>query len=153
MPIRKPRALKVLDGAHPSEVNDTSPSPKAEEPRMPGWFTLTQQQTWRATVRQLRGMRMLHAADYDNLVNYCVAADLAHRLATEVGQADLTVVGGHGSLHANPLLHVLDRTMARVTALGREFGLTPSSRASMRMLTDSHAPADEDSPEAYFAAG
>jgi len=98
-------------------------------------------------------MRMLHAADYDNLVNYCVAADLAHRLATEVGQADLTVVGGHGSLHANPLLHVLDRTMARVTALGREFGLTPSSRASMRMLTDSHAPADEDSPEAYFAAG
>jgi P27 family predicted phage terminase small subunit len=86
-------------------------------------------------------------------VNYCVAADLAHRLAVEVAQADLTVVGGHGSTHANPLIHVLDRAMARVTALGREFGLTPSSRASMRMLSDSHAPGDDDSPESYFAAG
>lgn len=151
MPIRKPRRLRVINGAHPSEINVDEPTPPAEEPLMPSWFTLTQQQCWRHTIRQLRGMRLLAAADYDNLVNYVVAADLCHRISTELADIELTVLGGHGSLHGHPLLIVLDRAMARVTALGREFGLTPSSRASLRMLSDSGAPADLDTPESFFA--
>jgi P27 family predicted phage terminase small subunit len=150
MAIRKPRRLRVINGAHPSEINN-EPTPRTEEPVMPSWFTLTQQTCWRHTTRQLRGMRLLAAADYDNLVNYCVAADLCQRIELELAEIELTVMGGHGSLHGHPLLVVLDRTMARVTALGREFGLTPSSRASLRMLTDDSAPADHDSPEAWFA--
>lgn len=120
---------------------------------MPSWLTVTQQQCWKHTTRQLRGMRLLAASDYDNLVNYVVAADLCQRVERELTTIEeLTVTGGHGSLHGHPLLIVLDRTMARVTALGREFGLTPASRASLRMLSDSASPADRDSPESFFAA-
>jgi P27 family predicted phage terminase small subunit len=152
MPARKPRALRVINGAHPSEVNNNEPTPRSEEPLMPSWLTLSQQACWRHTTRQLRGMRLLSAADYDSLVNYVVAADLCQRIEMQLGDIELTVVGGHGSLHGHPLLIVLDRTMARVTALGREFGLTPSSRASLRMLTDDTTTADRDTPEAWFAS-
>lgn len=152
MPARKPRALRIINGAHPSEINLDEPTPPAEEPMMPSWLSESQQQCWLHTTRQLRGMRLLAASDYDNLVNYVVAADLCQRIERELGDIELTVVGGHGSLHGHPLLIVLDRAMARVTALGREFGLTPSSRASLRMLSDHSTPADRDTPQAWFAS-
>lgn len=152
MPIRRPTTLKVMDGEPPSRINTDAPMPKAEEPRMPGWFTLTQQQTWRAVVRQLRGMQLLHAADYDTLVNYVITADLCHRLAVEVSQQATTVHGGHGSTHSNPLISTLDRAMGRCTELAREFGLTPRARASLRMSVFGDMPADDDSPESFFNA-
>lgn len=152
MPVRRPNSLKLLDGEPPSRINNEEPSPLTEEPRMPGWFNLTQQQTWRATIRQLRGMKTLTAADYDTLVNYVVTADLCHRLAVQVAQGDTTAVGGHGSLHANPLIATLDRAIGRCTQLAREFGLTPMARASLRMSTVIDTPAEDDSPAAFFAS-
>jgi P27 family predicted phage terminase small subunit len=152
MPARKPRTLKLINGTSPHEINTSEPVPSTEEPLMPTWFDLSQQQTWKHTVRQLRAMRLLAASDYDNLVNYVVAADLCRRISIQLADIELTVLGGHGSLHGHPLLIVLDRAMARVTALGREFGLTPSSRASLRMLTDADTVGAKDSPEAWFAS-
>src|SRR5262245_39039494 len=133
MPVRRPRALKLLDGQPPSEVNHEEPQPIAEEPRMPGWFNLTQTQTWRHTVRQLRGMRMLSAADYDTIVNYCVTADLCHRIGAELDTTDLTITGGHGSSYSHPMLATLNAAQNRLIRLARELGLTPASRASLRM--------------------
>jgi P27 family predicted phage terminase small subunit len=135
VPIRKPRALKVLDGQSPVEINHDEPSPLSEDPVMPDWFTPAQAEKWEHTTRQLRGMRMLNAADTETIVSYVVSTEMVAQIGAAMVGESLTVVGGHGSVYADPRLTILNQAMARSIRLARELGLTPQSRASLRMST------------------
>lgn len=154
MPIRRPTALKVLDGVSPSRINTDEATPLSEKPKMPGWFSLPQQQTWRHVVRQLDGMGMLAAADYDSLVNFVLCADTARRIACELNDSTLIMTGASGAPMANPLLVAMDRAIGRTMHLARQFGLTPSSRASLRMsLAAPDTEANANGPVSWFSAG
>lgn len=97
---------------------------------------------------------MLSAADYDTIVNYVVCADLCHRIGAQIAGTDLTITGGHGSEYAHPMFSTLNAAQSRLIRLARELGLTPASRASLRMSSLlPNTEANADSPEHYFRTG
>lgn len=150
MNARRPTALKLLDGVQERRINTDEPLPLTEKPKCPPWFTVAQQQLWRSTCRQIAGMKMLSAADYVSLVNYVVMSELGQRLSQALGQGELVIAGEHLD-HANPLLLALDRVVMRCTMLAREFGLTPSSRASLRMsAVGTNTEAERNTAASYF---
>lgn len=154
MPIRKPVSLKLLEGQPPSEVNNEEPTPLDEEPVMPEWFTVSQIRLWRHTTQQLAGMHMLHAADQETIINYVILADRCRLLANEFNELPYTVLGGNGSIYAHPKWTVLNQSVSRLRSYARELGLTPASRASLRMSSltpDNEANAND--PATFFRAG
>lgn len=153
-PARRPTALRLVEGARPDKVNKDEPKPRPVDPEPPEeWVELGDElsehlQVWNRTVDQLRGMGLAFAADTDSLVAY-VEAVVVHRNASrQLVNADLLVLGAQGNWVKNPLLQIQRDAAAVIRAFAREFGLTPSARASVK--AEKGEKGDADNP---FAPG
>lgn len=155
-PARRPTALRLVEGARPDKVNQDEPQPLPVEPDAPEeWTELgeasEQLQVWNRVVDQLRDMGILFAADTDSLVAYVEAVVIHRQASRQLDGANLLVTGAQGNLVKNPLLQIQRDAAAVIRAFAREFGLTPSARASVK--AEKGDKGDAENPFAPTAGG
>lgn len=156
-PARRPTMLRLVEGARPDKVNQDEPQPRPVDPEPPEEWTelgpdlCEQLLVWNRTVDQLRGMGLAFAADTDSLVAYVEAVVVHRRASRQLAATDCTllVTGAQGNLVKNPLLQIQRDAAAVIRAFAREFGLTPSARASVKAEKSSNE--DVDNPFAPTA--
>ena len=136
-----PKAAKRRRGTFRADRDGGTPEPKSEKPRRPAWLGKEASRHWTAIAAELEGMGVLARADQVALALLCQA--LADYLAArqEVAEQGMTFLTESGYVTQHPAVGMMNRAWERVVKLAREFGMTPSSRAGLK-VPGKEAPAD-----------
>lgn len=133
-PAGKPTALRVLHGDRPSRINRDEPKPRALPPQAPPWLTAAAAAEWARIVPDLVTMGTVYATDTMALAAYCEAVGRLQLAVTEVERGGLLVADRDGDLRKNAAVAMARDATHDVRVLAREFGLTPSARAGLRVV-------------------
>lgn len=139
--VRKPTALKVLEGHRPDRINRNEPKPQPGVPTCPVGTTAEVREVWDYTAKQLAAMRVLSKADRDALLIYCEAVVLHRKASQDLHERGVTVLGHLGTPIRNPAAQSQKDASTTIRAYAREFGLTPASRAGFTVSERDDAPA------------
>lgn len=140
-----PRAVKEARGTlRPDRDGDASEAvdfgtPEAGTTPAPDWLDAEARKEWRRVVPLLEKARVLSAADYSQLANYCAAHGNAIKAQRRLNREGQTVKRANGSLAAHPLITVAKESRAQALRIAIEYGLTPAARTRI-------GAADEDPP-------
>lgn len=80
--------------------------------------------------------RVMTEADVTTFAAYCAAIDLMVESKRDIQKNGHTIRGDRGGEVRNPALAAFAQSVNTLKSLAGEFGLTPSSRARMRLPTD-----------------
>jgi P27 family predicted phage terminase small subunit len=139
-PAPRPTALRVLEG-NPSKrpLNRSEPKPRAKTPPCPDHLDELAKAEWKRLVRIIRHMRLLTEADYMALANLCQAYSRMVKAERKLAEAGLLYKTQSGYVQQSPLLSVINTSVETITKLCREFGLTPSSRSRIQLMSSEGA--------------
>lgn len=137
-PAGKPTALKKLQG-NPGHrpLNNKEPQPDNTRPRPPRHLTKEARKCWDALSRRLHECGLLTSIDGMGLELLC------ENYATWRDAKDLVDVEGYfcrsdaGNLYQHPAVGAMNTAQKNLVALMKEFGLTPSSRGTIKLAVDS----------------
>ena len=130
----KPTALKVLagnPGRRPLPAGE--PAVQGGVPRAPRAMSREARAEWRRVMRHYAATGVITQVDRPALVAYCELYARAREAERKLQQTGLLVITDKGQAFANPLIRVADRAWAEMRAFAIEFGMTPSSRARVRV--------------------
>jgi P27 family predicted phage terminase small subunit len=135
-PAPKPTALVLLEG-NPGKrpINRAEPKPRLKTPPCPDFLDEPAKAEWKRLVGILRGMKVLTEADYIALATLCQAYSRMIKAERKLAEAGLLYKTQSGYVQQSPLLSVINTCGETITRLCREFGLTPSSRSRIRLLS------------------
>ena len=135
-PAPKPSALVLLEG-NPGKrpINRAEPKPRLRTPPCPDHLDEHAKTEWKRLVRVLRHMKLLTEADYIALGNLCQAYSRMVKAERKLSEAGLLYKTQSGYVQQSPLLAVINTSVEIITRLCREFGLTPSSRSRIQLLS------------------
>lgn len=131
-PAPAPTRLKLLKGTERGRINFAEPRPLEGPAGRPGWLSAAAAEEWDRVAPHLEAMRTLTAADTTGLGVYCEAVARWRRLA-EVVASSPPVIARDGVLVKNPAYSQVRDAAVEVRLWAREFGLTPSARAGIRV--------------------
>jgi P27 family predicted phage terminase small subunit len=141
---RKPTALRLLDGKHSERTNHDEPIPDERELIAPDWLDTAARSKW----DELVGIcHWFTAADADMLAVYCDA--WSHYLAAQRIATAPVLKTEDGRIIKNPALTALKEAWAQLRSSGSELGLSPASRASLKVEDNSR---QSERVERYFRA-
>lgn len=144
---RKPTALKILEGAQPCRINRDEPTPPAGIGPPPDFLDESGRAAWARIAGQLDEAGLLTIADRDAVALYCSTWSRWAR-AVEAIEEEGLVVGGQFGMKPNPYVAIADSCAKQLTRLMTQFGMTPSSRSSLKVA----GKAEEDPLLAFLAA-
>lgn len=130
-PLPKPNELKMLDGDPGKRGLRNEVKTKPVRPRKPRWLSPEAKKEWDFIVPILEDMGVLGEADSHALAMYCTAYARwkeAERTLQKEGHA---VETASGSLKAHPAWRVAQESFKQMSAMLKEFGLTPAARARL----------------------
>lgn len=134
-PAPTPTKVKLLQGeTRPSRVNYREPVPAAGGPRMPSDMDDAAKTVWRRIVRDSPD-GVIRSIDADVLRCYCEAVSRYAQAARLYAQSG-PLLNARAGVVKNPLGQPLREHLEAVRTLARELGLTPSSRAGLRVDPD-----------------
>lgn len=145
----KPRALKVLTGTFRKDRdNALAPEPQTEIPEPPVHLNTAAMAVWNFLAPQLASLRVLTKIDRDGLALYAEATARWEKATGELARTGgevIVVKTPRGLVRPmlNPWLRVSTDAADSMVRLASEFGLTPASRARLR-VTPHSAPDDDD---------
>jgi len=136
-PAAKPTALKKLQG-NPGKraLGKGEPQPDNTKPRAPKWLTKEAKKMWDSLSSKLHACGLLTSIDGLALALLC------ENYATWRDAKDLVDVEGYfcrsdsGNLYQHPAVGAMNTAQKNLVGLMREFGLTPSSRGSIKLAVD-----------------
>lgn len=147
-PAPAPTALKLVRGDRKSRIATSEPQPDDVEVKPPLGLTPKALTVWRRVAPQLVRQRLVTSWDVDAFAAYCEAV-VTHVDATKaVRKHGVLITSDHGGLVKNPALQVARDAANTIRALAREFGLTPSARASIGSSSAGKAGSDGGPPRA-----
>lgn len=153
----KPLPTKVLElrGSWRATNRVHEPQVPAERPSCPAWLSPEAKKIWNAVVGQLHHLEMLTRVDGHALARYCaltVRWKTVLRFVEEHGDTypvrDLS--GQIISLRPFPqtwLVQSLSKELSRIEA---QFGMSPSSRATLHVALPTRDQASEDHKSHFF---
>lgn len=129
-----PSAIKELRG-NPGKrpINKLEPSPRRALPRCPAHLDDEARRAWRRLSRDLYDAGVLTAVDRDLLAAYCQAFSRWVNAELKVRATGEVIKTTNGNLIQNPYLGIANRAIDQMARLAGEFGLTPSSRAHLKV--------------------
>lgn len=147
----KPTALKVLEGTHkqhPERVNHDEPIPPQGEIVRPAWVTPKARKHWAHFLANIRSMNVGTPVDADALGVLCNALQEYIDAAREVQKDGITIReqrydsdgGQFWTVKSNPAVAARSDAWRRMNTMLQQFGLTPSSRAKLKV----EKPEEED---------
>ena len=131
-PAPTPTRLKVLKGERPYRINRDEPDPGPGEPERPDYLSPLAAEEWDRVIGYLLAMGTVSAADVTALACYCEAVSRWRGLAQVVASSP-PVIRREGILVKNPAYSQIRDAAIEVRLFAREFGLTPSARAGIRV--------------------
>lgn len=141
----KPTALKVIlgtDKQHPERVNHDEPKVAPGRPTRPAWLHRDARGPWNQTIKMAEEMGILTKMDgravalmCNALVEYVIAADEVDRLGLVLEDTRYDKEGNiiGTTYKANPALQTRADSWRRVNLMLQQFGMTPSSRAKLKV--------------------
>lgn len=130
--IARPTNLKLLAREKPSRINTDEPQPEDGVPACPSTDPDVVA-VWDYTLKQLLVMRTVTMADRDLLHAYCEQVVLYRRATKVVSDEGILIPGMLGRLVKNPAVAVAKDAATQMRQFGAHFGLTPSSRSSIKV--------------------
>lgn len=138
-PPPEPTQLKILKG-NPGRrrLNQNEPQPEQSKPRCPIWLNIVAKRKWRSVVKQLDAMGVVTQVDGDALANYCQTWARWREMEEFIDKhgAVIPVTDEGGQLTKLQEVPQMARSCTLLLLLNRyqrEFGLTPSARASLHV--------------------
>lgn len=138
-PKPTPKAVKRRRGTYRGDRDGGTPEPEREKPRRPTWLGDEAGKLWPAIAAELDAMGVLARVDQTTLALLCQAlADyLAARAvvdeAAAEGEVRFCATTDKGNIIQHPAVGVMNKSWERVVKLAREFGMTPSARAGLKV--------------------
>jgi P27 family predicted phage terminase small subunit len=138
---RKPTEVKIAQGTNRPD-RDMSIKMNEGIPDPPGYMSAQALIHWDRCVAACRKVRTLTEADGDALAMLCVsfeewkAADIIVRDEGEICRVQHTSKKGvtsEGGAYQHPAVGIRTNAWKKIVKMLREFGLTPSARAGMKM--------------------
>src|SRR5579863_8823625 len=143
-PAPRPTALRILEG-NPSKrpLNRAEPKQRVKTPACTDHLDELAKAEWKRLVRVLRHMKLLTEADYVALGNLCAAYSRMVKAERKLAEAGLLYKTQSGYVQQSPLLAIINSSVETITKLCREFGLTPSSRSRIQLLSSENQQAGD----------
>ena len=139
-----PTAVLAARGSWRAKSREGEPVPERGIPTCLGYLSETAKAEWRRVTKELDRMRIMATSDRAMLEIYCVA------YATGVEAQNHLAAEGHVvDGKPNPWVRIGKNAMETQLRIGVEFGLTPSSRARIRVPAN---PAKADNPALKYLA-
>lgn len=137
--------LKLAGSTVPGRSRKGEPEPKVGPPVKPEWVAGESESVWEQTIKHLSDMGVLTVADGNAIARYCelvVRWVKASQFLRDNGETyELTDKEGEfRCVMPWPQVSILNQLTGQVLRLEQEFGLTPSSRASLKVEPPSKIP-------------
>jgi len=157
----KPTALKVLTGAdqvHRERINQSEPVPPGGDPVRPTWLLPKARKHWDRFLFSIKSMNVGTPVDAESLGALCNALQeyidttkeiAKHGLVVEEKRLDKDGNLVSTSFKANPAVQARADSWRRMNIMMQQFGLTPSSRAKLKV----EKAEEEDEFEKLMKAG
>lgn len=136
-PAPQPTRLKLLKGTEARRINLDEPKPAPGPAVKPPWLSARAAEEWDRVAPHLAAMGTLTGADSMALAVYCEAVARWRGLAEVVAKSP-PVIQRDGILVKNPAYSQARDAAIEVRMWAREFGLTPSARAGIRVDVHHH---------------
>jgi len=135
----KPTALRVLQGnagKRPLPLDEPAPRATALDP--PAYLTDEARAEWARVAPMLERLGIFTEADVSAMVGYCEAWSRWRKAETTLATSGLLIKAPSGYPVVNPLVGVANKAMQQMRAFLVEFGMTPSARTRVQVLTGEH---------------
>lgn len=135
-----PTQMKILTGNPgqrplPGPGEEAEPEEIVELPDPPDWLGEYGQKEWWRVGPHLIDNKLLTEADLLTFTAYCANVDMLVEATLEISQRGMTIMGARGPVR-NPALATFAAATTSLRSLAAEFGMTPSSRARIRLPGD-----------------
>ena len=131
-----PTKLKMLKGtAQKCRVNPNEPELAPALPEPPAFLGETAREEWLRKAPVLARMGVLTEGDDAALAAYCQAFERFVEAERKIRQSGLLIKTTGGNVIQNPLVGVANRAIEIMHKFLTEFGLTPASRAKVKVAT------------------
>lgn len=146
-PKPTPKAVKRRRGTYRADRDGGAPEPEPAKPRRPAWLGKEAARHWSAVAAELEAMGVLARVDQVALALLCqaladyLAARAVVEAAAQEGAVRFCAKTDMGNIIQHPAVGVMNKSWERVVKLAREFGMTPSARAGLK-VPGAKAPAD-----------
>jgi P27 family predicted phage terminase small subunit len=137
---KTPTVLHIARG-NPGKrpLNDLEPTPEVSIPDCPDHLDELAKKEWDWIATALEKEGLLTYIDKAALAMYCQSYARWSRAEQEIQNGAYFVKGAAGGPVTNPWLAIANRSMDQCHRLLREFGLSPTSRASLKIERDDSA--------------
>lgn len=148
MPRRPtPTATKRLTGnpgkrALPKPGQEPTPPEYDEIPQPPNWLGKFGVEEWYRVGSILIEQHLLTEADLFTFATYCANVDILITAQEEITLNGMVILGARGPVR-NPALATFAAATTSVRNMAAEFGMTPSSRARIKLPTKDGPSLDE----------
>lgn len=156
-PPPKPTALKLLAGSHRAKLNKSEPKPEIGEPERPCYLSMRAIEYWDNLIAYLVPLGLVTKVDGDSLAMYCQALARLTDCEEIINREGMTYTqyapdGEIKMIRNRPEVNTAKELYTIVTRLGREFGLSPSSRAHLGIQRQ-EPKRGEDKKASFFGVG
>lgn len=137
----KPTAVKELEG-NPGKrkLNKQEPKPETAIPACPPHIKGVARTEWTRITTELHALKIIARIDRAALVAYCQAWADYVKACKKVEKEGEVIISDKGGMYQNPWVSIKNSSMDRLVKISAEFGMTPSSRARVKVET----PTEED---------
>ena len=138
------KRLRGNPGGRPLPKPGEEPEPLILEelPDPPDWLGKEGIREWYRVGQTLIDNRLLTEADITTFAVYCQNVDVLITSAQEIEDEGMTIMGARGPVR-NPALATFAAATTSVRNMAAEFGMTPSSRARIKLPSNDGPGLDE----------
>ena len=130
---RTPTRIKKLRGtAQPCRTNPHEPAPRPGVPEPPEFLDEVARAEWDRLAPQLQLRGLLEEIDLAMLTAHVTAWSQLCRAQRAVAVEGEVVIDEAGRVRTSPYAALAEKARAQLIITGREFGLSPSARTSVR---------------------
>ncbi len=128
-----PTAVKQMRG-NPGKrpLNAAEPKPDATMPHAPAHLTREARAEWRRVAKRLHNAGVLTYIDRGVLAVYCQAYGRWVEAEGEIDKRGSLMETPSGYMQQSPWVGIANKAMEQMLRAGRELGLTPASRSSIK---------------------
>lgn len=128
----KPKATKILQGTYrPDRDGGADAALGKSKPYCPSWLDDDAKNEWKRISNELYDAGLLLKVDGTALANYCVNYSIWKQASLKVQKHGIIIKTKNGHMIQSPALNVANVAARDMMKALREFGMTPSSRATL----------------------
>ena len=145
----KPTEQKKLEG-NPGKrgLNNQEPKPETKVPPCPSHLKAEARKEWDRVTKKLLALNIISEIDRASLVAYCTAWSMYVKACGKLEKQSEVMISENGGMYQNPWVAIRNKAMEQILKFSAEYGMTPSSRARLKV----EAPTEGDELEKMLMA-